>query len=107
MSHATPFADRSVAAMHAAVDAGNFGCNGAHLALNPSVQYDTLLFDLLCMLDTATDVFELLAEAGDNVPAAHFGGLYLLRQARVLATRCQLKPAEAKAVAAAGWKAKA
>lgn len=65
---------------------------GARLALDPGASPDRLASDLLCLLDSGVEVFEAIAFEGDAdrpLHPLHWSGLYLLRQARIVARALQ------------------
>ena len=62
---------------------GNFGLSGTRLVVDPKTEPDQLAMDALCLVGNALGVFEQIADSVDVVEA-HFGGLYLLRQALIV-----------------------
>lgn len=84
---------------------GYFGLSAVRIGTTEDARLDELLFDALCLLDTAEAAFNLMQEASDEDSINLFPGLYLLRQARGAIAAAQIAPAAAQAAHAAGWRA--
>jgi hypothetical protein len=67
-------------------------CTQLHIDPEASTMPDSLLFDALCLIGNALEVFDRIADDGD-APPTFFAGLYALRQGKSVLDAAQGKRA--------------